>query len=313
MKKWLNSKKATLSSESYIQCSSPAAFAGVSLTSIDEEALRCISKADSTDTIKVLETTSSEVLIQWRSQFRTPDPAFITRSLKYGPMKCKNCTLQDLLSDYSPSQRMTTFLESYSSQEFASDHSSVGVYSMNLTVNKLEPNCRYLFCVFDSQQSELIVTTNNCLDIDTPLSPTPLIRENEVSIPLWAIIFCLVFILFFVFSIIGIVFIKRKKKYGSKTPDHYSLDRDTRYHPDIYLPNLNPSESYRFPLVGGYETNLSDRTYAECGPPNSNSTGQRTFRDSEMDARMEFEVLIKQNNRKMPSNKVRRATSSSGR
>ena len=304
LKQWLERKKTTVSNENYIKCSSPPAFADVSLTILDEESLRCIMEPGSSEMIQVLGINPTEVLIQWKSPFLTPDPAFITRYLTYGPMKCKKCTLNDLLSDSFSSRRITSFMESYSSQELSSSQGSA-----NLTVSKLQSDNRYLFCVSDSQSDNNAVTLNNCLVVETLPSRAPVARDNAVFIPVWAIILCFIVLLFFVVIIIVVVFAK-KKNFRSKTPQHFASNRDDVYS-SAYLANFYNQASHRSQLIhGSCETSLSDRTYAECGPANGNSTGRRTLQNSSEGSPTESETLIKQGDRNISSAPVRTTTGS---
>ena len=281
LKQWLERKKTIVSNENNIKCSSPPTFADVPLTTIDEELLRCITKPGSSKMIQVLNVTPTEVVIQWKSPFLTPDPAFLTRYFTYGPMRCKKCSLNKLLSDSSSSRIITSFLESYSSQELPSNQSSA-----NLTLSKLQSDRRYLFCVSDSQSDDNAVTLNNCLVVETLSSRAPVPHDNIVFIPQWAIILYFIVLLFSVVIIIVVVFVKKNFRSNA-------LDRDDIYS-GAYLANFNSQASHRSQVIYGRSpANLSNRTHAERGPANGNSTGHRTLQNSPT----ELETLIKQGDR----------------
>ena len=278
LKQWLERKKTNLSNENYIKCSSPPDMANISLASIDKESLKCIIKPGSSINIQVRSINPTEVLIQWKSPFLTPDPAFITRYLTYGPMKCKKCTLNDFLSDSFSSRRITSFIESYSSQKLTSNL---------ITVSKLQSDSRYLFCVSDSQSDNNVVTLNNCLVVETLPFSVFVTPDIPRFIPLWAIILCIVIICLLLFVVVIIVAVFAKKKnFRSKKRKRHTAKRK-----DFQMSNSTHSSQ---PNRRGTETSLSERAYSESRPVNSNSTLNKTFQNSAKESE-ELKPLIKKN------------------
>ena len=244
LKQWVERKKIIVSNEDSIKCSSPLAFVNVSLSIIDEKSLRCIAKPGSSKMIQVLRVNSNEVVLQWKSPFLTPDPAFIIRYLTYGPMKCKKCSLDELLllSDSFSSRRITSFMESYSSEELSSNQVSINL----IIVNKLQSDRRYLFCVSNSQSGDKDVTLKHCLVVKTLPSSVPVAQDNAVFVPLWGIIFFFSVLLFFVVVIIVAVFAK-KKNCCSTTPQRFASNLDD-IHSSAYLTNFHQQASSKYPI-----------------------------------------------------------------
>ena len=314
LKRWLASEVTILSSESDIACFSPTAFAGVTLNSIDEEALKCVSRLSTK--MKVFNISSSGFFLKWKSPYETPDPPFIRRSLIYGPLKCDNCSVEEsLVSGQSSAQDAISLMENYSSQEISSD-TQTNLLQSSIHISKLQPNTRYAACELDSAQEDTTVSINQCLSVKTLPEPVGLASSAAVVfIPIWAIaLSCAVFLVLFI-TVLAYAIWKKRKSLKSKVQRQYDSNRDDIvYSPELYLPGLTRHMTYGSSAVRrGYETNLSDRTYAECGPPNSNSTGVRTMRDTAVDARMEFDVLIKSDEEDTSARRHRTPTTSTSR
>ena len=294
-KQWLRKDGSTLSSESNIRCHSPSAFSGVTLNSIDEEALECESRLEARNRMKIIDVTASDFVLLWRGSEDTPDPPFVKRLLMYGPLGCNNCSIDKLLQTVGWQNEIAKHLEKYSSQDitFAVQQNPLNA---RVKVNRLLPDTHYAVCVFDSEQNDNDVSLNQCLDLwtSTAVSTTPSIQDNVVFLPLWLIVLSCVVVFVLLIAIVGGIAWRRRNSLKSKTPRTYLTNRPEN---DIFFHQHQGTT--RYPPVGyreialGYGTNMTsmtDRTYAECGPA---STASRTLRDSAIDARMEFDVLIK--------------------
>ena len=291
-KQWLNSDESTLSSESNIRCHSPTEFSGVTLNSIDEEALVCESRLKAREMMTIVDVTPSGFTLLWKGSRETPDPDFIKRSLMYGPLRCRNCSIEEFSVFDRWNQGVVPHLEKYSSQDITLDLQK-DPFNASVKVNRLQSNNHYAVCVFDSEQNDDDVTLNQCLDFWTTTElASPNYQEDVVFLPLWLIVLCCVVVLVLLIAIIGVIAWRKRNALKSKTPRTYLSNRDEHFYPPTsQLPGF-PSVAYRqASLAHGYGTAMTDRTYAECGP--ASSTVPRTLRDSAIDARMEFEVLLK--------------------
>jgi len=297
-KQWLKSDESTLSSESNIRCRSPSEYSGVTLNSIDEEALVCESRLKAREMMTITDITPSGFTLLWKGSRETPDPDYIKRSLMYGPLKCGNCSFEDFSLFDRWRQGVVPHLDKYSSQDITLEVQE-NPLNASVKVNRLQSDSHYAVCVFDSEQNDDAVTLNQCLDFwtTTELS-TPVHQEDVIFLPLWLIVLCCVVVLSLLIAIIGVVAWKKRNALKSKTPRAYMTNRED-YFPQAPIPHFS-SVAYRQASLGhGYGTAMTDRTYAECGP--AASTAPRTLRDdSAIDARMEFDVLLKSNDTTTP-------------
>ena len=266
LKEWIvNSKMVTPNSK--INCLSPPEFAGVSLTNLDEEALKCKTRIANENIIDISDVTTTSFVVNWVTTFS--DPPYIRRSIVYGPLKCENCTVaQFITSQY----KATSVMRSYVSKEInPADHMNHN--DVNFLVSKLQSNCRYAFCVFDSEQNINTVSLDQCLDVKTlPVGAALTADPSVVFIPLWSIVlWCAVFLLL-ITAVIGFVVWKRYKPFRSKTPQtRYSHDNGSSYYPDLLISarchrTQRNTSSRSQTMCQGFPTNISERTYAECGP-----------------------------------------------
>ena len=299
LKRWLGSDASTLSSESNIRCHSPSAFSGVTLNSIDEEALTCDSRFYARKLMTIYNISSSGFNVLIKGSREMPDPSFIKRSLLYGPLKCINCSITSLLGDAIP------HLKKYSTQDLSSAILSNPI-NISIKVDHLLSDTHYAVCMFDSQQNDGF-SVNQCLDVWTKSKQlTSSSQPQQDSFLLWGIIIGGVLMLIVCLVVVSIVIWKKTKNVKSKTPSSYPTA-----HPYLAPGRYDFSEpvGYRTTLAPGYQTNRSDRTYAECGPA---STASGRVRDSAVDASMEFEVLLKPGE-PSASRQIQTPLSSSGR
>jgi len=157
-----------------------------------------------------------------------------------------------------------------------------------IRVSKLQPDCRYIFCVFDSDQTVNSVSINQCVDVKTLPEGIGLKADpTVVFIPVWCIILWCVIFLLLIGVVIGFVAWKKYKPFRSKTPQtSNSHDNRSNYYPDLLVSahcQLAPYNRARRTqtMWSGYPTNISDRTYAECGP--GSMSAHRTTSNSETD------------------------------
>ena len=316
LKSWLSSKVTVLSSESNIRCSSPSTFAGVTLNSLDAEALKCASRTNVRNLMSVFNVTSTQVSLLWQSPNQASDPPFVRRSLIYGLLKCESCLPEDLEDFDKPShQQVTSLMDTYSSMEVTETVRS-NPRNASIIVDGLQAGKRYSICVFDSEQEGNSVTMDQCLVVETLPKAKRQKGLGDVSIPLWVILLCSAMVVLLLIIVgIGMAVSKKRNSTKSKTPRLYGSGRDDIvYDPTAYLPSIGSHMTYRSTTQRqDYHTNLSDRTYAECGPANGSGTGRsRTLPNSDVDARMEFQVLLNANEN-TSMHRTRTPGSSSGR
>ncbi|XP_076818899.1 leucine-rich repeat transmembrane protein FLRT2-like [Clavelina lepadiformis] len=306
-KQWLSTATRTtvVSSLSEVSCSSPSAFVGVTLMDLDIEALNCASRTSTQDLMSISNIGPHGFFLNWVNHEDTPDPPFINRQLMYGPLKCQNCSFESSEPAHQvANQEIVSHLSSFSFQDMTTAV-QFNPRNASVQVGMLQPNTHYAVCVLDSQQDANSLSINHCRDVWTSaIQPTLTPHDIDDSIPLWIVILCCVAVLLVVVGIISAIVWKRRNLLNTKTPPVYSGNReDPLRYPEAYLPGYTRTMNYMVasPQPRGimYGTNMTDRTYAECGP--ATSTNQRSIRrDSAVDARMEFEVLLKPNDDTRP-------------
>ena len=292
LKQWLSSNVLTLSSENKFCCQSPRAFTGVTLTSIDEEALKCTARNINRN-INIYNVTFSSFVVKWNTP--SSDPPYIRRSIVYGPLKCSNCSVAKLLTASQASEigTATSIMKSYVSKEITASVQADGKYTV-IPVENLQSNTPYAFCVFRSLQNVNTVALDQCVDVKTTAAG-PVKDATIVFIPLWSIIlWCVIFVLL-LSCVIGFIAWKKCKRFPSKTPRRtYSHNNHAGlYPPDLIFQTNSQAPSRSHTLWPNYTTTDTDRTYAECGPANTSSSSvPSTLRNSTTVADRESDVLL---------------------
>ena len=288
LKSWL-SGRSTLSREGDIQCRSPSAFSGVTLDALDQESLTCDARNNGRNHVTVVQTTSTSLQLLWREPKDTPDPPFIRRWLLYGPLECANCSVEHgLLSDKR--NVVSSLMKTYVLRDIT-DNARLNSTDIFVTVSNLDPETHYLACTYDSAQKITNITVSQCKDFWTLLEvvttvPTPI--QNDTIVYLLSVIIASA--VGVVIAIIAVVVWRKKRRLKSKIPPVYYSDQDEYAYGDAQSPEYLQPHGFRPILAAEHRTYMPSRIYEECGPP---STASKTLTDAAIDARMEFDVLIK--------------------
>ena len=283
-KRWLTNSNVVLSDEQNIKCASPETFSGVTLNSIDVEALRC--DASSKERFQIVNVTSENFKMVWKPSPSIPDPPFIKRHLLYGPLRCQNCSLDDVTK--SPGHfEIQSIVHKYRSIDFLSNSRGQGE-SVVVTVDQLQPATHYVVCVCESDQKEPSIS--QCEDVWTGSLPTTSgpeeVTADEHLPTTWIILACCLAAAIVLLLLIAAVVWRRKmllRKVKGKRTNHYSTRHSRNdFYPESYIPGYTrpPQQPPRLGYVtnvDSYATNASDRTYMECG---------------EADATNEFDVTL---------------------
>lgn len=183
LKKWLLVRSPILSiGKGGVTCSTPVKFKSVKLDAIDVEDLTCNNDYIKPEHVSAVDPSSVKVNYDVD---RDGEPPFVTYSLMYGVMLCKDCSLH---GDSSSSSHLAAHL-------WMQDYTIVPLETSNkiIVVHSLDSNTRYIICLVASHQHPDEVKIDQCLDVRTPVStttPLPSTPLVKLSLP-WILVIIL--------------------------------------------------------------------------------------------------------------------------
>ncbi|XP_002127547.2 uncharacterized protein LOC100183310 [Ciona intestinalis] len=268
LKSWSSETAAIIGSQGNVRCYSPGAFQGVTLGSIDVETLseQC---AETSGNAISRQNIGTSILGFGFSGFKAHDPDYLTYIAIYGKLLCSNCTVDTM----NPLTKAVEVLEVTATKP---------VNSTKNQLSNLDPDTRYVICVYTSYTSANDVTVTSCQEFRTAVNP---VKENETvrrkSLPSWLVVTMSAVLFSTVVVIIMLIVWKVYTSRSTVTKSSYVTSHE-RYLPPQYV---QPDVTY--PTTGnGVEIHTySGNDVKRCCAGLSAST-------TTLDARPEFDVAL---------------------